>query len=97
VWVMEILKRSVDDRGRIVLPIKGKKEVFVVKWNDIIIIAPSKNQAEEVVKQLENLRKKKMLEVINEWFDMIEESGLDKLTARDLDKILARSLLRDIK
>lgn len=96
-WAMKVLMRTVDDRGRVVLPIRGKRKVFIAKWDDIIIIAPSKNRAEEIVKQLDDIKRRKMLEFLNEWFNIVEESGLDKFTAKDLDKILTRSMLREVK
>ena len=94
---MQIIRRSVDDRGRVVLPLRGVKEVFLTRLGDVILISSDKETLEKFAKFVEEFKRWRKLQILREWFDLIEKSGLSRLTPEDIDRLVARSMLRELK
>ncbi|MHA1664677.1 MAG: hypothetical protein ACTSVW_02460 [Candidatus Njordarchaeales archaeon] len=92
---MLIKKRRVDNRGRIVIPLKNRREVFVLSYDDLVIISSSEKKLKEIGKLLNELKLSKKKKILEDWFELISELELDKLSPKDLDRLIADNLKRD--
>jgi len=92
---MLIKKKRVDNRGRIVIPLKNRREVFVLSYDDLVIISSSEKKLKEIGKLLNELKLSKKKKILKDWFELISELELDKLSPKDLDRLIADNLKRD--
>ena len=94
---INLIKRSVDSKGRVVLPVKGLKEVYVATVGEVILVSPNPDvilEVQELLDYLSSIRKKK---AIAEWFELVEKAGLDKISPKLIDKLVSRSTMRELK
>lgn len=92
-----LIKRSVDNKGRVVLPIEGLKEVYMATMGDIIIVSPNPEAIREVGEILDYIGSLKKKKAIDEWFKLVEEAGLDKISPKLIDSLVSRGVLRELE
>jgi len=92
-----LIKRSVDSKGRVVLPMKNLSEVYMTTIGDVILVSPNPDallELWELLNEVNSIRKKR---AIAEWFKLVEEAGLDKISPKLIDKLISRSIIRELK
>ena len=94
---ISLIKRSVDSKGRVVLPMKNLSEVYMTTIGDVILVSPNPDallELWELLNEVNSIRKKR---AIAEWFKLVEEAGLDKISPKLIDKLISRSIIRELK
>ena len=76
--------RKVDAKRRIVIPLKNSKEVFMVNRGSFILISPSKRSLENLLNKIDQTDRIEQLQALKEWFELVDDSGLNKLAAADI-------------
>lgn len=94
---IDLIKRSVDSKGRVVLPVKGLNDVYMAVVGDIILVSPNPDLILELLKSLDEINFARKKKAIAEWFRLVEEAGLDNLSPELIDRLVSRSVVRELK
>ena len=92
-----LIRRSVDSKGRVVLPMKGLNEVYMAVVGDVILVSPNPSAILELCELLNEISSARKKKVISEWFGLVEKAGLDKLSPKLIDKLVSRSIMRELE
>ncbi len=91
-----IIKRRADSKGRIVLPLKGVREVLMVKLGDVIIISHKKSELERILRIIEDHNKREKIKTINDWFELIEKAGLSEIEESKIQELIKKGVAREV-
>ena len=94
---MLIEKRRVDNRGRILLPLRGIKEVFVCSLGRTYIISEDKGEIDRIVSILNEKKIEEKKKAIKNWFAIVEATELEKMSVNDLNKIIVKSIKKEVE
>lgn len=99
-----VSERRLDDKRRVTMPPsfvpelkEGAQVVVISHHNDAVIVASDKRVAEEISSLLRQSEVKHKLKALDEWEELVEKAGLSKLTAKQIDKAVERSIRRPKK
>ena len=84
----KIIERKIDSKGRVILPIKDKKKVFIKEQGDLFILSTNKDHLESFNKDFTDADKITKLENLKKWFLDIEELELDVKAENSIKKLL---------
>ncbi len=92
-----IEKRKVDNKGRVSLPIKRKNEIYFLKKGKTFILSEDLNSLQEIAHKFEETRLSSKLQALKEWFEIVGETDLEKLSAKKMDRLIGEDISRKIK
>jgi len=92
-----LIRRSVDSKGRVVLPMKGLDEVYMAVVGEVILVSPNPNAIRELCESLNEISSVRKKRAISEWFGLVKKAGLDKLPPKLIDKLVSRSIVRELE
>ena len=84
--------RKIDAKGRVILPLKGVDEVFIIKKGNVFFVSGDSHALEETLEKIADSEKIEKLQSLKEWFNLIDEAELTNLTAREVDQTLRQNL-----
>lgn len=84
--------RKVDAKGRVVLPLKDIKEVFIVKKGKVLFVSEDNNALEEALEKFEETEKIEKLQALKKWFNLMDNVGLTDFTAQKANDTIKRNL-----
>jgi len=94
---MIIEKKQLDKYGKLTLSFKGAKEVFMAKKDKVVILSTEKDSIDNILKKLNDNEIERKKQALEEWFELIEKAGLDTISTEELDKIITRSILKEVQ
>ena len=84
--------RKIDAKGRVILPLKGVDEVFIIKKGNVFFVSGDSHALEETLEKIADSEKIEKLQSLKEWFDLIDEVELTNLTAREVNQTIRQNL-----
>ncbi|MFX0092817.1 MAG: hypothetical protein ACFFBD_13740, partial [Candidatus Hodarchaeota archaeon] len=84
--------RKVDSKGRIVLPLKEQKEVYLIKKDEVLFISKDIHSLKAILKKLDVLKNMNKIRVIEEWFNLLSEAKLTELSSQQINDNITMNL-----
>ena len=82
---IKILKKHIDTRKRVVLPINSQIEsIFLINLGDIFILGKSESELRKFMDNYSQVKNEKKISSIESWFELIEEAGLSEFMKEEI-------------
>lgn len=100
---LTVSEKTLDSKRRIVIPseltgLKGRSKVAMIKYDDAaVIIASTKQVANELSNMLHQAETKRKLKALDEWEGLVEKAGLANISEEKIDRAVQESIRRPKK